>query len=758
MRYLLFFLGLTAFGATGDVSAVRVIAATCTAGSICNGWVAEVDITKGTPNTGGTYAMGMGSYNDPANAKVVFTVTSPGYDETASTTTFTRIVWGTFQLRKPYPNQTVMDETDNSTYVTVRVALSAPIFVSDTATVSIASGFYTVGGTPNNAISGLSVTVNSTLAYQKPVANWTCTSRSLAGATLAVSAFGMAGMAAGGAPLAAVIFTATDASGNSASATVATMTKTTGMALDFGHYVATLDTSGFHNGDLITVNFKAYPRIGQSGAVFDTNDNAAAGENTWKAAPIFFISDISGTYGRSYAFVDPVNGSDTTCAANTNATTARTTTCLTIGWAERKVRDYNNTTFGRQNLANSVIYLQNGTYDSIGNSNLTYSSTGDTVIWTLTKAPEATRSSVIIRTNSNTAYRYLTGLYIRVTDVTLARDADRYLFSPTPTGSSLLIDNCQITDNAAYTVTNLVNTTFGRLEARQNTYTDLSYASGYWFIGNSVSAPKYLGYARTMIGNLADAPGTGHGGAIISESSNCTATSDGAIIYNNKFYNSQDQIVALAGTCNWTNGLVIANNLWESNYVTGGGPAVGISSDGSTTTTNNVVFVHNTIAGNRCNLAYNDYGTTATPQTNWIISYNLFEYFANKNDLFTSPSGGQNGNRVGGWPIAMGVTSWGNSAIRGSFAQEFLGVLSLTGTDASQIPPLFVNDQSGHVSGTGTGDYHLTAGAPGIGRVLAGASMLPYDIDGVARKNDGTGAAGAYEYGSTRRRNPVVTQ
>jgi hypothetical protein len=97
------------FAATGDITAVRIIKDTCSVGITCNGWVAEIDITGLA--TGGTYNFGMGTNNDPTNAKIVFTLTSHGYDTSGNATTITRTIYGTQWLRKAYPNNAVADET-----------------------------------------------------------------------------------------------------------------------------------------------------------------------------------------------------------------------------------------------------------------------------------------------------------------------------------------------------------------------------------------------------------------------------------------------------------------------------------------------------------------------------------------------------------------------------------------------------------------------------------------------------------------------
>jgi hypothetical protein len=173
------FLPSMTHAATGDITAVRIVGNTttisdpnsaCNQLSSCNGWVAEIDIS-GFTSTSSTNNMGLGSNNSPTNAKIVFTVTSPGFNSSGNATTLSRTIYGTQIIRLPYPNNANLDEGTSSGKVTILVALSDYIYAGDTSiTASIGSGIYTdngPGGTSlsSNATSSIAVTNNSAMAY-----------------------------------------------------------------------------------------------------------------------------------------------------------------------------------------------------------------------------------------------------------------------------------------------------------------------------------------------------------------------------------------------------------------------------------------------------------------------------------------------------------------------------------------------------------------------------------------------------------------
>ncbi|HWP84640.1 MAG TPA: hypothetical protein VNN17_05585 [Terriglobia bacterium] len=365
-RLVLLSLAVPGWSATGDILAVRIASATAH-----NGWIAEIDIDS--LGTGGTYNFGLADSgysvrNDPSGAKIVFTVTSPGYDTSGGTTTIQRTVYGVWWMRKAYPNQAQADESVNASTLTVRVVLSDYIYSGDTATVDIAAGFYTEGGVPNNAASGFSVTNNSTQAYPKSVCRWATVPYQQVTGDFTIEAVCFHRHYQSYRPLAAVKFTCQDEATptpNSATVTVNWMLPSPA-ASQYGDrhtvltYAATIPVSGLNQGDVLTCNFIAYPWVGDSGALVDTSGGTSDNETL---GPLLMLNDKNGTYGGAWAVVDATNGQASTATTWVYATQAaaesayasdNTNSYNTVGRAVQAIKAYNNANYSRDNPGGGV--------------------------------------------------------------------------------------------------------------------------------------------------------------------------------------------------------------------------------------------------------------------------------------------------------------------------------------------------------------------------------------------------------------------
>ena len=254
--------GVTILGTNANASSA------CNTASACNGWVAAISIGTSTQvSTGGTYALGFtqANNNSPGSAAIVLTVTTKGFDSTGAATTPSHYCWGTHQLREPYPNPSVNDETASPFTVNVALACfpSVPIISGDTVTAVIGAGFYTDGSSNTNSAYSGAVTNNSTMAFSsiRALGNWTRVGwNRITGATDRIAVFGGSASAMNGRPLAAVVLSETDGTTTN-SVTVSTPT------IDYSQrdknpvieYIAAVPTTGFIAKHLITKNFKLYP-------------------------------------------------------------------------------------------------------------------------------------------------------------------------------------------------------------------------------------------------------------------------------------------------------------------------------------------------------------------------------------------------------------------------------------------------------------------------------------------------------------------
>ena len=789
--------------AAGDITAVRIASA-----AAHNGWVAEIDITE-NPTTGGTYVFGLSATNDPANAKIVLTVTSSGYNTSGGATTLARTVHGTRWMRKAYPNQAVADESSAAGTLTVRVTLSDFIYSSDTLTATIGSAFYTQGGNSNNSVAGMAVTNNSTLAYPKSVCRWATVPYQQVTGNFLVEAVCFHRHYQAYKPVAAVIFTCSDASAHSVSYTVNDMT-VSAMPGDQNTvlvYPATIVVSTLTQGDVITCNFVAYPWVGGSGALVDTSTGSAGNENL---GPLLFLNDKSGTYGGAFAVIDSVNGRNSTATtwvystqatAESNYAGDNTLSYTTIGNAVQAIKSYNNTNYSRNNAGGGVALLT---------GNHTYPGTdpvdqGDQNTWlTITRLSTVAKASAVI--NAASVGVSLDVDKVRLYDISFA-------FSSGGMYGTDLADELWMHDVAINATSSSAIVRWQLAFATNNTVTALG--SGFqhfstlktpWglFRGNSLPSGGITAANYAVIGNKNPI-------ALNYERGNAPGQqfSDNAIYAFNSLYARAAEMFATsawAASCAGNNdqviGVAIVQNLIERTTATS--PALSLGE--TSCHTNNVLFWQNTFVGQRENIGYNSTGSVAYYHRYWSMIGNIFDDWNTKGDTFTTADA----YRVGGWPVEYNVGSAGNKYLRSGFPPSFWGLYTnkdrnmaigsngsayeaildhtstaggttdkpITGSSwatwwvlqgnsgASNIqnwagnteyaPVSYFSDKSWSTGdAAGNGSYWMgpsSAGGPangsGLGLLPEAKRPLPYDLAGRPRN---AGAAGAYELPTVHR-------
>ncbi len=739
--------------AVGDISAVRI-----SGNESFNGWVAEVDISDFV-STSTTNSLGLGANNDPSGAKIVFTVTSNGYTAAGAVTTLTRIIYGTKIVRLPYPNQGSLDIATTSGKVTIKVSLSDYIYGGETATVSMASGWYTdngPGGTglSNNAVTDLAVTNSSVLTYPKSVGRWAWPGYERVTGDFLVEAVAFNRFARNGKPIAAMVFSATDEHSNTVYATTTDMTISTrsGDANVVQVYAATIPVASLTQGDVITVNFKAYPWVGTSTAIL-SSDLVANGGNGFaqpdeRLGPIAEVLDKTGAYGISFAVVDPAStGANSTVYATQSAAESAysgnaNTAYITVKAASDAIKTFNNANYSRNEAGGGTILLSAANHEVQGAAPLTM---GTMKTWlTITKLSTITEAQAVI--NANTSNRQWNTERIKLKDITISSASSLLLYGNTAS-TVLWLDSNTINISAgsggivgwklSYATHNTISSFpigFSHNGVTKNPYALIR--------GNSVTSGYIPAQLYNVLGNSNISPsvvyltGNAQGQQITTNAIAAFNT-----LYNlNAAYSPVGVFLANPSTTN-TEDIAIIQNIFENRITTS--PLIALAAQTQqVSSSSNILTWYNTVAGARFNNAYNGYGSVPIPHTLYHEIGNLFDNWNQHANDYDATFDTANGGRIGGWAIEYAVGLIGNMMRTSSVSSSFFhGINTNYGGTLG-----YVSDKSATGDAAGNGNYHLTSGSSARDLVPSGSSVLPYDLDGNPRRNDGTGAAGAYEY------------
>jgi hypothetical protein len=714
------------------------------------GWFA--DITIKDLSSGGIYAerLGLGTNNDPASGSplIVFNVTSKGFDDSGDPTTIQRTVYGVCPVAKQYPNHAENQETEAGGNVTVRIALSDYIYSKDKTgagnsgvdvTASIGAGFYSQGGTPNNARASIVVSNNSDAEFQPAIPKWSWPGyQRVTGAfKLRAVAFHRHGQQRR--PVRAVRFTVTDG------VTTQHLFSTTpiidsDMAADqvpVIEYTAEFDAADFAQGPL-TANFTVYPWVGDN--AFHSADGPD--QPTPNPTAMTLVNDKAGTYGVTMAKVDPVSGNNATALAYDSGSYDFDTANAfeTIAAAARAIRDFNNANNSRDNTGGGIIELVAGSYSWMGATiSGGYGGTPDTWL-TVRAGPGVARDDVLI-----------TGI-----------SGDR---NP---GNRLKIEGVKITSTTAQTF-HLVGQVWAHNCEFDCNNNSLVTGSGIWYVTHSLIKMLALSMRPTSsvnrpcaiirgnefngqsgqivvyccIGNRRSAKtSTGH---TFNDSTTAAMKPTGLIWAFNEIWGYRVDVPSNVqgwGTSdNQTDGIAIVQNILEN--TTDGVSGLGdIVNDGGGNQVDNVIVWNNLFVGQRVQVGYDSTGTEKKHRRYWSIKNNYFDARGHKSDVFDEKP-----DPVGNWPVMYQVGCSGNihggvSAIAASnFHAYYAGLSSIQLSNQNATWPKFEDPKrwDGASEGGGFGDYHPQSDSPLKG--LAIESVLPFDIEGNQRPsaNDDVG-------------------
>lgn len=714
-------------------------------------WQAEIDISG--MGTGANYNLGFGPGNSiisPYLPKIIFNVNSSGFNDNGEPISISRTVYGTTGIRKPYPNESQKDEVASNGNIKLKVALSEYIYQKDSnITANILSGYYTSGALISSGATNFSVTNNSNLDYPKVIANWSwpryerVTSSTYPMRCVAFHKFGQQGR-----PVRVVKFIANDEHNNfySGSTLSPTIDSNIGDAVPVIEYIHNIPFTSFYNGDNVTGNFIAYPWIGDTGSILNTNDKLYTFP-TVNYAPFRVLNDYSGTYGVTVVVVDPVTGNNNVGQAvdlssfNLNSPPPA---YATINSGALAISVYNNSNRGRNDIGAGIILLKTGNHFWVSGSS-SYGATPKTNV-IISRYPGVDINSVnISNANGNSSISSLTQ-----------------------------ISGINLTSSAAITFNNIQNLWFHKCNFDLGGAA-LVYGNGNWSVTNSICKIISQGLAaystqvtpvilnrgniitgvfnikfNTAIGNLFTSGNTSDY-RFFSKDAGVTQSVVPIFAYNN----------ALGADCN-TNyvfglspeipsghiGSAVVQNVIE-NTQSASSNLVAIYGDGNTSGVNNILIWHNTFVGQRSNIGYNDTTFYSPEYKNWSVKNNIFDDYNIKSDTFPTASG----IRTGNWPSLYGVGFGGNAfgeisgiGAPGVFLNEFNGINNPTGGNINPTGYFnFSNRKSynGISAQPGLGDYSLTQNSPAILNTID--YLLPYDLSGISRSSN-QNAIGAYSY------------
>lgn len=645
---------------------------------------------------------------DPEGDPKHLVVTRQGYSSSGSPESRQEALTVLGRVRQPYPNQ--------GTLTADAVALSEFVYAGDT-------------------VEG--VTNSSTRAYPKPIAMWLDHDLKRAVGQSYTARLAVAhAHAREGRPVAAVKFTATDGT-NTVEQTVTAMSTITYPAsgLTVPHFSATLDLSGLAADQLVTIDAVIYPWVGEAFTISVDGDTYPSPN----LCVLKVLNDVA--YGEAYAYVDAVAGDNGTGVVSATPATAQAAPFATIAAAASAIQTFNNTNYARNSASGGTIRLEEGTH--------THSPFAAVVVTELPLVIEAVgaRAATIWQDQGSSASNGCPDkLHIR--GLTLKRNAaSNVIFIDS--AATLGGDNCAILEDVTLD------------DAGLGSYAFWFYRPGrVWMIGcdgDDVGITLAGGSTfktATSIGSTGSCIGTG-----VYQAAGC-------VDLNGLFGNAQgatnretargnflgwchighgvdDVIVDITETIG-PRGLAVVGCVIED-HSGGTQAAVKVSGDGVTNPVENVVWMGNTVIGQRSNMFYQDTGTVEIAKTG-AVKYSVFDSWNAKGDVFST-----NGALVGNWPVIYKVGARANAMLEGSDGSDTHGAGSwigelpalgeLAGSDAAPLNPAWTNDQTAL---SGGGDYTPGAGH-GLPSIPAGLAPWSHDLKGRAVPNDGTAVAGAVQ-------------
>ncbi len=709
-----------------------------------NGWVASLKISDWPLNAAYYF------FNEQL-ANIRFYVQSQGFDESGNMQTVLREIHATEVLRLPYPNETARDETTIANDISIRFALSEPVFKQDIVYFNASSNFSAIDRNNRTeaftAVSSMPVFNRSTRLYEsvKPLAKWSMPGHHKVGAVCHLECVVAGYFPKDAKQAAAVRFSITGQASNiTVSQIVNTMTISSWRDDQYPVIVfeADIDTTALTNGEIATARFEVLPNIGDQTSVFDTNDYTDNIDNEIRSrANLSVLIDHANTLEIMYSCVDSVTGDDATGIASVNLTDAENSPFATIAAAMIQAR-----TNAVDTKTEIITYLRSGTHVGLGADAV--KNMAHTQSWKhVTRHPDDDRSTVIYQDSTQHEQPDLFHLF----DVTIQVTGILFDGLDTVASKRIWLDQLDWSGGsgglpALYRIGCVFMTEINA----QNTGGYLlryfsNVASNHALVRGLVCNSSLTIHAQTLLG--CDLIG---GISMYTAGDHQRNFEEIFIAFNQLRGNSSGAAMLVIKSQDIDTGrLAVLQNCIEVTNSTS--PLISLSADNDTGSFTGSIVSYNTFAGARANMYYNDTGTSFVLKDNLANYFNIFTEYNIKRDTFDAPVGDKNANRIGNWYVSYGVNNKANLIIQATSANDlspsansWMGDYLGDGSQVLLSNP-FVDDKSSSDYGdsTGDGDYRLVQKS--VVSVGENAAGLPFDLDGVDRLNDGTGSVGAFE-------------
>jgi hypothetical protein len=535
------------------------------------------------------------------------------------------------------------------------------------------------------------------------------------------------------------------------------------------------------------IDAEVYPWIGDASAITKLSVDGYTFPDPRPMQPLLFVNDKNGTYGGAYAYVKA--GASGGTVSGTPAT-ARAAPFPTLVAALAALQTFNNTNKGHNDHSGSIVRLMDdGAGGAVIHEITSNSSAAKGLCFTNIEPDPLNTAAVSFRANtaSNTTLPTMICFsYINLLTNPASTTAQNITNSGA-TGDMVAVENATIdttgtTTGALFTNISSVNTLYLNLRnvnvvANSGRLYSGSAGRGLFtqLIGCTIGDNSYIDSQRiinpfTLIGSnftrfyfveidpaSTSVPSVGH---------------DTAVIYNNKFLKCNS-----SGSSTWgykydyVKGMAFVQNVHEQT-LRNSNSLLNFAADGAAMRFENFIEFYNTTVGNRGNRLYNDSAASIGKKKDGVKRFCLDYSWARKSDPYTVAT--TVSGRTGNWEYTYEVGNLGNVTLAGCATE--LGTIDSTSdpdgarwTGAWTEPGSnrcvavqtnvasgaysslvgFTLDASSFGTTNGLGDYHLTgsgdAANAAYNRVPINLAALKYDIAGIARKNNGKGAAGAYE-------------